>query len=111
MEEILHPKAVSPELDPKTVTRREAIKLTGLVAALGAGLGVAFDPAEAGQVPGMMQHKIEMLQIKFYTAPNTAGKQELLFATQVPPPVQKRFLDAPGGRVQLKIELSAIGGG
>jgi hypothetical protein len=75
------------------------VKLSGIAAALGAGLGIAGE-AEAGQSDGM-------LQFKFYTAPDRAGKQELLFATRVSPAIQKRITAA--GMVQVKIEQAAAG--
>ena len=81
----------------KTVSRREAMKLAGIAAALGAGLGVATE-AEAGQTDAM-------LQFKFYTVPDRAGKQEYLFGTRVPPVIQKKILVA--GQVQVKIEQTS----
>ena len=97
--------------DGKTVSRREVIKLSGIAAALGAGLGIT-SVAEAGQNPGIIQekHNPGQLQFKFYTTPDASGKQALLLSVPISPAIQKRLMTAPEGRIQWKVEMSPTAG-
>ena len=89
----------------KKVTRREAVRLAGIAAALGAGLGIAEQSAE-GQ--GIFQHKgAAALQFKFYSMPDAAGKQELLLAVPAPAMLQKEL--HADGQVQIKLTLGSVG--
>jgi hypothetical protein len=92
--------------DEKKVTRREAVRLTGIAAALGAGLGIARDAD--GQTDAMLQHKdAGALQFKFYTVPDAAGKQELLLAVPAPAMVQHKI--ARAGQFQIKLTIGSRG--
>ena len=93
--------------DEKKVTRREAVKLAGIAAALGAGLGIAGE-AEAGQDPGLFQHKDPAaLQFKFYSVPDASGKQDLLLAIAAPAMLQKKV--TMDGRFQIKLYQGSRG--
>ena len=91
------------EHDEKKVTRREAVKLAGIAAALGAGLGISGEAD--GQ--GLLQHKGSALQFKFYSIPDAAGKQELLLAVPAPAMLQKKLHE--DGQVQIKLTLGSRG--
>ena len=93
------------EKSEKSMTRREAVRLAGVAAALGAGLGIAGE-AEAGQ--GLLQHKDSgALQFKFYSKPDATGKQDLLLAIPAPAMVQKKL--ALDGQFQIKLTAGSRG--
>lgn len=97
------------ETEQKTLSRREVVSLAGIAAALGAGLGVAR--SADGQEITRLQHKgAPILFLKFYSAPDSAGKQLLLGSLPVPPMLQYKFQEAAGSRVQMKIELVPTAG-
>jgi len=92
------------EHDEKKMTRREAVRLAGIAAALGAGLGIAGE-AE-GQ--GLLQHKdAGALQFKFYSVPDATGKQDLLLAIPAPAMVQKKI--AADRQFQIKLTVGSRG--
>jgi hypothetical protein len=81
------------------ITRRDALKLAGVVASLGAGLGVVLEPREASAASG------GRLQFKLYQLGENGNETnaELLTTLQATADEENRIIQVAKGRLQLKL--------
>jgi hypothetical protein len=82
------------------VSRRDVVKLAGIVASLGAGLGVVLESTDAHA-----SFSWGMLQFKFFKLGEGGdeSRAELLVTIKLTPEDEARILSVPQGRLQLKI--------
>jgi hypothetical protein len=90
------------------VSRREVVKLAGAVAALGAGLGVVLESADARAA-----NEFGLLQFKFFKLGEGGdeSRAEMLVTVKLSPEEESRILSVPQGRLQLKISMEQGKGG
>jgi hypothetical protein len=81
------------------ITRRDALKLAGVVASLGAGLGVVLEPHEASAASG------GRIQFKLYKVSEDGNENnaELLTTLLATADEENRIIQVAKGRLQFKV--------
>jgi hypothetical protein len=84
------------------VSRRDVVKLAGAVAALGAGLGIVLDAADA-----VGAEESGRLQLKFFRLGDGGDEKsaQMLVTLKLSAEEESRILAVPAGRLQLKITM------